>query len=150
MLGNSGFTGFTGNANNGGGGGYAINVQALTSSPSDAPQVVYFGVLPKAPTTTANISKVLIGQAGIINVAEIYSYAGQAGTGESWSMYIRVNNTTDYLIATVAAATNERVFSNTELSIPVNVGDYFEIKVVYPVWVINPLTMIYGGYVIIN
>jgi hypothetical protein len=39
--------------------GYSINVQALTSSPTDA-QTVYFGMLPKAPTTSANISKVYI------------------------------------------------------------------------------------------
>ena len=129
--------------------GYSINVQALTSSPADG-QTVYFGMLPKAPTTTANISKVYVRQAGTITAAEIYCYSGTAGTNESWSLYIRVNNTTDYLIQTVSAATSERVFTNSSLSISLNANDYFEIKGVQPTWATNPLTTIYGGYVRIN
>lgn len=42
-----------------GGLGYTIAAQALTSSPADA-QTIYFGMLPKAPTTTAGISKIYI------------------------------------------------------------------------------------------
>ena len=129
--------------------GYTINVQALTGSPADI-TTYYFGMLPKAPVTAANTSKVYIRQAGTITGAEIYTYAGTAGTNESWSIYIRVNNTTDYLIAAVGAATSERVFSNTGLSISVNAGDYFEIKSITPTWATNPLTLIYGGYVRIN
>jgi len=129
--------------------GYTIKVQALTSSPADA-ATIYFGMLPKAPTTTANISKVYIRQSGTITGAELYCYSGTAGTNESWSIYVRVNNTTDYLIATVAAATSERVFSNTGLSISVSAGDYIEIKSVNPTWATNPLTTIFGGYIRIN
>jgi N-acetylneuraminic acid mutarotase len=129
--------------------GYSINVQALTSSPTDA-QTVYFGTLPKAPTTTAAISKIYIRKAGVIKAAEIYNYSGTAGTNESWSLYIRKNNTTDTLIATVSAATNERVFTNSSLSISVAAGDYVEIKGVQPTWVTNPVTSIYGGYLYIE
>lgn len=127
-----------------------INVQALTSSPADAPAVVYFGMLPKAPTTTANISKIYVRKERKITGAEIYCYSGTAGTSEAWSLYIRVNNTTDYLIATVSAATNERVFSNTSLSINLSANDYFEIKSVNPTWTTNPLTTIFGGYIRLN
>lgn len=129
--------------------GHTINIQALTSSPADA-ATVYFGMLPKAPTTTSNISKVYVRQAGTITAAEIYCYSGTAGTNESWSLYIRVNNTTDYLIATVSAATSERVFTNSSLSISLNANDYFEIKGVQPTWTTNPATTIYGGYIKIN
>ena len=129
--------------------GYAINVQALTSSPTDA-QTVYFGALPKAPITTANVSKVYIPKSGILSRAEIYCYSGTAGTAESWSLYVRHNGTTDYLIAAVASATNERIFSNNALAIPVTAGDYIEIKGVQPTWATNPATTIYGGYVYIE
>lgn len=129
--------------------GYVIQVQALTSSPADA-ATVYFGMLPKAPTTTANISKVYVRKAGTIKIAEIYCYSGTAGTAESWSLYIRKNNTTDYLIATLAVSTSERIFSNTGLSISMSIGDYFEIKGIQPTWVTNPATTIYGGYVYIE
>jgi len=125
---------------------YTINVQALTSSPVDG-QTVYFGTMPKAPTTTANISKIYIRKAGTIKTAEIYCYSGTAGTAESWSLYIRKNNTTDYLIQTKTVSANERIFSNTGLNISVVEGDYIEIKGVQPSWATNPLTCIYGGYI---
>ena len=129
--------------------GYAINVQALTSSPADA-QTIYFGTLPKAPITTANVSKVYIRKAGTIKIAEIYCYSGTAGTAEAWSLYIRKNNSADTLISTVSAAASERVFSNTNLSIPVVAGDYIEIKAVNPTWGTNPVSSIFGGYIYIE
>lgn len=133
----------------GGGLGYAINVQALTSSPADG-QTVYFGVLPKAPTTTANISKVYIRKAGTIKIAEIYCYSGTAGSNEAWSLYIRKNNSGDTLIATLSVSASERVFSKTDLALSVAVGDYIEIKGIQPTWGTNPLTTIYGGYIYIE
>jgi hypothetical protein len=129
--------------------GYTVSVQALTSSPGDG-ATVYFGNMPKAPTTTNAISKVYIRKAGTIKIAEIYCYSGTAGTNENWSLYIRLNDTTDTLIATVGAAAKERVFSNTNLSISVVAGDYIEIKGVHPTWATNPLTTIYGGYLYIE
>lgn len=128
---------------------YAINVQALTSSPADG-QTIYFGALPKAPVTTAATSQVYIRRPGIIRGAEIYCFSGTAGTAEAWPLSIRLNNTTDTLIASVAAATRERIFSNWQLGIQVAPGDYFEIKAVNPTWATNPLTTIFGGYVLIT
>jgi hypothetical protein len=132
-----------------GGLGYTIDVQALTSSPADG-ATVYFGQLPKAPITTANVSKVYIRKAGTIKMAQIYCYSGTAGTNESWSLYIRKNNSADTLIATVAAAASERIFTNSSLNISVSAGDYIEIKGVQPTWATNPLTTIYGGYLYIE
>jgi hypothetical protein len=129
--------------------GYTLSVQALTSSPADA-QTIYFGNLPKAPVTAAATSKVYIPRAGTIKRAEIYCYSGTAGTAEAWSGYIRLNNTTDTLIATLSVNTNERRFSNTALSIAVVAGDYIEIKFINPTWATNPLTTIFGGYIYIE
>jgi hypothetical protein len=133
----------------GGGLGYTLMVQALTSSPADS-ATVYFGMLPKAPVTVAATSKIYIRKAGTIKIAEIYVYSGTAGTAEAWSLYIRKNNTTDTLIATLSVSASERVFSNTGLSITVAVGDYIEIKGIQPAWATNPLTTIYGGYIYIE
>lgn len=134
---------------NGAGLGYTLSVQALTSSPADA-QTIYFGQLPKAPTTTANISKIYIRKAGTIKMVQLYCYSGTAGTGEAWVANIRLNNTTDTQIASVASATSERIFTNSSLNIAVVAGDYIEIKMVNPTWVTNPLTTIFGGYVYIE
>jgi hypothetical protein len=144
-----GTTSLHGHAGGGGGLGYTINVQALTSSPVDA-QTVYFGMLPKAPVTVAATSKIYIRKAGTIKIAEIYCYSGTAGTNEAWSLYIRKNNTTDTLIKTLSVNTNERIFTNAELSIAVAVNDYIEIKGVQPTWATNPATTIYGGYIYIE
>lgn len=129
--------------------GYTLSVQALTSSPADG-ATIYFGNLPKAPVTTANISKVYIPRVGSIKRAEIYCYSGTAGTAENWSCYIRLNNTTDTLVQTIGAATNERRFNNSSLSISVVAGDYIEIKMINPTWATNPLTTIFGGYIYIE
>ncbi len=129
--------------------GYTLSVQALTSSPADA-ATIYFGNLPKAPVTTGGISKVYIPRSGVIKRAEIYCYSGTAGTNQAWSGYIRLNNTTDTLIATLSVATSERVFSNSSLNIAVVAGDYFEIKFINPTWATNPLTTIFGGYIYIE
>jgi hypothetical protein len=124
---------------------FTIAVQALTSSPTDG-QTVYFGMLPKAPTTTTNISKIYIRRTCTLKAVEIYCYSGTAGTAEAWSLYIRKNNTTDVLIQTLSAATSERVFTNATLNISLVSGDYIEIKGVQPTWATNPLTTIFGGY----
>jgi hypothetical protein len=136
-------------AGGGGGLGYTLNVQALTSSPVDA-RTVYFGQLPKAPITTANVSKVYIRKAGTIKIAQIYCYSGTAGTAEAWSLYIQKNNSADTLIATVSSATNERVFTNSSLNIAVVEGDYIEIKGIQPTWITNPATTIFSGYLYIE
>jgi len=129
--------------------GYTLSVQALTSSPTDS-QTVYFGNLPKAPVTVDATSRVYIPKAGTIKRAEIYCYSGTAGSNENWTLYVRLNGASDTTIATVGAATNQRIFSNSALSITVAAGDYFEIKGVQPAWGTNPLTTIYGGYVYIE
>lgn len=129
----------------GSGNGFIISVQALTSSPVDS-QTVYFGMLPKAPITTANVSKIYICKSCTLKHAEIYCYSGTAGTNEAWSLYVRKNNTTDTLIATLNVNTNERVFTNAALNISLVAGDYLEIKGVQPLWATNPATTIYGGY----
>ena len=79
-------------------------------------------------------------------MAEIYCYSGTAGTAESWSLYVRTNNTTDTLIKTLNVNTNERIFTNEALNISLVAGDYLEIKGVQPTWATNPVTTIYGGY----
>jgi len=129
--------------------GYTLSVQALTSSPVDG-QTIYFGNLPKAPVTTGGISKVYIPKSGTIKRAEIYCYSGTAGTNQAWSGYVRLNNLTDTLIATLSLGTNERVFSNSSLSIAVVAGDYIEIKFINPTWPTNPATTIFGGYIYIE
>lgn len=124
-------------------------VQNTSSSPVSG-GTNYFGAYPKGMVTTSDISKVYVQKAGVIRKVVINSYSGTAGTNENWSFYIRLNNTTDYLIETVGLATNERTFNNNTLNIPVVEGDYFEIKTVNPPWGTAPATTATAGNIIVE
>lgn len=124
----------------------AINTQALALTPTLS-TTMYFGLIPTTPTVTAAERKIYFRRAGVIEACELYSQATIAGTNENWSIYIRLNNTTDTLIQTVGAATTERVFTNASLSIAIASGDYIEIKSVNPAWVVSPTSVTFGGYI---
>jgi hypothetical protein len=129
--------------------GYTVNIQGLTSSPVDA-STIFFGDIPRAPTTTAATSQIFIRKAGTIKVAQVYCFSGTAGTNEAWSISIRLNNSTDTLIQTVSLSNTVRTFTNSSLNIVVAAGDYVEIKSVNPTWATNPLTTVFGGYLYIE
>lgn len=104
-----------------------------------------------AASATGAQQKIFIPKAGVIKVAELFTYHGVAGTAEGISAYIRLNDTTDTLIATVAAATNARRWTNTALAIAVQAGDFIEIKIVGPAWVTTPSgAQKLGGHVYIE
>jgi hypothetical protein len=128
---------------------YTLNIMGLTHSAANS-TTYYYGNRPISPPTTAGQSKVYIPTSGTIERAEVYEYSGTAGTNEAQSFYVRKNNQDDTLIATVSANTNERVYSNTALSIAVAAGDYIELKQVTGLFVTKPATVITGGYVFVN
>ena len=88
-----------------------------------------------------------IPKSGTIKRAEISSYAATTtGTAQNISLYVRLNNTTDTLIATVGAATAVRDFINTGLSIAVTAGDYIEIKIIVATpYTTPPAGITFGG-----
>lgn len=131
------------------GAGYTLPVQALQSNPTDS-VTVYFGGFPRVPSTTANEAKVYVPRSGTIKAADIFCFSTTAGTAEGWSLYIRVNNTTDYLVQTLAVASSDRLFTNNSLSISVSAGDYFQIKGVQPLWATNPAATSYSGNIYIE
>jgi hypothetical protein len=80
----------------------------------------------------------------------VWAHAGTAGTGETWACNIRLNNTTDTLVQSLASTAAYRVWSNTGLSIAVVAGDYIEIKLVNPTWVTNPANVRFGAAIYIE
>lgn len=121
--------------------GYAVEAHAASQSTTTDSQTLYWGSMLVAPSATANRWRIYIPKSGTIKAVYIYSYAGTAGSNENWSMYIRYDNTSDTLIQTLAANTNDRVWSNTGLSIAVTQGHYIEIKEIQPAWATNPATV---------
>jgi hypothetical protein len=121
-----------------------------TLSPADA-TTYFWGATATVPITTSAQRKVYIRRTGTIRSAEYYTIAlGTAGSNESLSIYVRVNDTTDYLIATVSASTAERDFSNAAINITVIAGDFIELKMVCPTWATNPTNLLGGGYLLVE
>jgi hypothetical protein len=118
-------------------------------NPTDA-QTVYF-TIGAQPLNTADVSRVYFHTTGTITRAQIaWMCRGTAGSNENVSVYIRINNTTDYLVATIGSTATLKNFVNNSLSIAVTPSDYFEIKVVQPTWTTNPTAVYWGGTLLLE
>ncbi len=91
--------------------------------------------------------------AGKIVAADVHVIVNTTiGSSEAGSAYLRINNTTDYLISSsVVWSTAGRVarYLNT-LNIDVTTSDYFEIKIVNPTWTTTPTNVRYYGHVMVQ
>ena len=109
--------------------GYTLTVTSLAGNLSTG-QTYYFGNLGRAPQLNApDISRVYIPKTGIIKKAYIVHGSTSTGTITSITVSIRLNNTTDTLVAVSTASSLFRTYINNGLSINVSEGDYIEIKV---------------------
>lgn len=120
--------------------GYAFICGFNTYSPLDA-TTYYFG-LPLTTTliTTINLRKIKIPKAGTITKISIrLNVATILGTSEASTLYIRLNNTTDYEINAIMDM-SATIYSalNTTISIPVIADDEIELKWITPTWATNP------------
>ena len=114
--------------------------------PSDATaNVKYWGSMPSQPASTSpgycKIYNPRQGQSWIRSVYLMVQTYTILGTAEATSMYLRVNDTTDYLISSqIKNDAALLTISATGLEIPLMGGDYFEFKWVIPqdVWATNP------------
>jgi hypothetical protein len=113
-------------------------IQHATTNPVDS-ETRYFAQRSILPQTVENTNRVYADRTTKIVGASIQLYSSTAGSNEDWSMYIRVNDTTDYLIATVSQNANIRLFENSSLNITLNDNDWFSIKLVNPIWGTNPV-----------
>lgn len=125
-----------------------IQVMALAANLADS-ETTYFGAMPVVPTTTAGTRKVYVPKSGTISKVHVYSYSSTAGSGEQWTVSLRLNDTTDHLVAAVSTASSERIFAD-DLAIAVVAGDFFEIKSIQPAWATNPEGTSFAGYVFIE
>jgi len=129
---------------------YTVQVQAYPQVTTTDSQTLYWGSQQIAPSAISDRWRVYIPKSGTIKRVYIYSYAGIAGSNEDWSMYIRLNDTTDTLIQTLGVNTSNRIWSNSALGIAVVMGDYIEIKEVQPSWTTNPGEVTRSGVVYIE
>jgi len=128
--------------------GYTLGLTSVASNLVSG-TTYYFGNLGRAIITTADQSRVYIPKTGTIKKAYISHYSATTGTITSISASIRLNNTTDTLIATSTANSNFRTFNNNALSISVTEGDYIEMKVT-SVNSVAPTANVFGGTIYIE
>jgi len=128
--------------------GYTLTVTSIAGNMNNG-LTYYFGNIGRSMLTTADISRLYIPKTGIIKKAYITQYSGAAGTITSITVSIRLNNTTDTLVATSSATTNLRTYNNNALSINVNEGDYIEMKVT-SVSTVAPTLNVFGGTIYIE
>jgi len=108
------------------------------------------GGVASSPGPTSGNRRVYIPRAGTITQAYVWGQFGTAGSNESWTMAIRINDTTDTTVASLGVSTSTRTWSNTGLSISVSAGDFFEIKSTNPTWSVQPANGIFDGVIFIQ
>ena len=115
-------------------------------NPADNSTYYFGGQYSTNPTTTAGIRRLWVGvDCTIINLYGQFFNSG-SGTGESSTLYIRVNNTTDYLVSSsIVNNSQTTTFSATGLSIPITAGSYIEFKLVTATWATNPANISVWG-----
>lgn len=111
--------------------GYTSSVSASTT--------YYFGSYWSATLEMAIAnSRIYIPKKGIITAAFVNFKQTTYSSSEQSSLYIRVNNTTDYLISnSIQTNVGNTYINNTSMSIPVNQGDYINFKFITPAWTTN-------------
>lgn len=130
---------------------FRIHVGHYATSFADS-TVLYFAGSAFLPTT-ANADQWGVRAPRACRILEahvVFSSATVIGSNENISMYVRHNNTTNYLIATVGTTDRARVFSNTSLNagagIDLATNDYVCIQITPPVWATNPTNTHCDGY----
>lgn len=127
---------------------YALMASFASTNPADA-TTYYFGGMYVALTTVNASRRIYIPYSGTLTAAYLYiRNGGTAGTTETSTAYIRINDATDVTISSSVTTNNgDNAFNVTGLSTAVTAGDYFEVKWITPTWSTNP-TALFGNVVI--
>lgn len=123
--------------------GYPLLALLSNGNPADG-SIYYIGNIPSGILTTAGTNRIYIPQGGTITSFYGNTKSTVLGSSEPSSIYIRINNTTDYLVSgnVLFTSSTGNYFSNTSLNIAVSAGDYFEVKLVCASWTTNPTSII--------
>lgn len=109
-------------------------------SPADS-TAYYFGPqVVGTPNGTVNTRTMTVRYTGTIYAADlVLVVGGTLGSSETFTTYLRHNNTTDTEISAVCQMDSVfEQFSNDALNIAITSGDTIEVKMVTPAWATNP------------
>jgi hypothetical protein len=129
---------------------YTLPIGTASGNPADSTSY-YIGSIPNQPWAgAATLNRVYIPRAGWIRAAAFNIQNTVNGTDEDVVCVIRLNNTTDYALATVQMNAANVLLANYALDIPVVAGDYILLKITTPAWVTNPTGCFIGGSILIE
>ena len=130
------------------GGGYSLRGTLASAANNPSAGITYFGGGPlnTTITTTAGVRRLYIPKTGTIKSCYGYFNQNSSGSGNTGTLNIRLNNTTDTAVGTAAHNTTSTIYSNTSLSIAVTQGDYIEFKWTCPAT--PPPTSILSSFII--
>lgn len=120
---------------------FVRHIEMPVLNPADATTYYAGSFYGKSWATTAALRRLNIPSNCTLTKAYVQFFVDSgAGTTETSTVYVRVNNTTDTTITSGVnlSAFNLVQYSNTGLSIALSAGDYIEIKWITPTWVTNP------------
>lgn len=131
--------------------GYTLTLTGSQGSLVDGTSY-YAGAITTGTSTTAAINQVPIPVSGTITAVYIYQLtAGTLATGESSTLAIRLNNTTDVTVSSsVLNSAISSTWSATGLSQAVTAGDYIELKFTGATWATNPSNVRWTAVVFIR
>lgn len=117
-------------------GGYVLYIVTFSASPQDG--ITYFLSMSQAMTVyTASgnaDSRLYIPKAGTVTAC-YGTFTCTAGSGQTSTLSIRLNNTTDTTVSSaIVMDAADNTFNNAALSIAVAAGDYLELKILCPTW----------------
>lgn len=133
-------------------GSYVLQLGTAIGSPIDT-YTYYFGLPANAGVSNnASIRQFTPPKSGTITRAEInISTDGTLGTNETSSLYLRLNNTTDYLLSNTISH-NSQVYklSKTGLNIPIVNTDNLVLKFLTPTWTTNPTSVYFSVTLLVD
>lgn len=132
--------------------GYVLQFSSATNAaPVDATTYFIGSLFGFAPTTTAALQPLWIPKAGTIRAVYLTVVnLGTAGTTETSTVSLRLNNSTDTTITAAFVTNAVGTFSNTALGVAVTAGSFVEIKWLTPTWATNPTNLIMNGVVYVD
>lgn len=130
--------------------GYSIPIISIAAAGPVASTTYYFGADSLSSLqTTYSLASVMVVKSGTIKGCFVKARITTPGTAELATHSIRINDTTDVLVATGAYNASSLDIINLAMSQAVNAGDTLVFKIATPAWVGAPATVRWEGYVLI-
>jgi hypothetical protein len=129
----------------------AIVLQAMAESFEPLDTTIYsIGASGRSHTVFGTINKMYVPVTGVIKAARLSMISDSAGTNESFTAYLKINNSTNVTIQSLGISSGDREFVNNAMDTSINLNDFIEFRIVTPAWETNPWGSVFLGVILIE